>query len=116
MSALELQPRHPLEEMPNRQATDFLLSRNSRFLIYLIHGATGTPVEMRYLALGLAREGWDVYVTTLPGHCGRLRDLVHTTEADWRDHVDAQLSFAKQRYDNVFVAGLSPGALLALDA
>jgi carboxylesterase len=116
MTPLAPQPPHPLDAMPDRQATDFLLSRNSRSLIYLIHGATGTPVEMRYLALGLARAQWDVYVTTLPGHCGSLRDLVRGTESDWRNHVYTQLAFAKTRYEAVFVAGLSAGGLLGLDA
>lgn len=102
--------------MPGRAPTDFVLSGKSRRLIYLIHGVTGTPVEMRYLALGLARSGCDIYATTLPGHCGRLRDLTQTTEVQWRNHVKTQLSFALERYDAVFAAGLSAGALLALDA
>jgi len=109
-------PPHPLDRMPARAPTDFVLSGQSRRLIYLIHGVTGTPVEMRYLALGLARSGCDVYATTLPGHCGRLRDLAQTTEVQWRDHVETQLSFALERYDAVFAVGLSAGALLALDA
>src|SRR5450755_641459 len=107
MTAPETQSPHPLDRMPGRQATDFVLARHSRSLMYLIHGATGTPVEMRYLALGLARDGWDVYVTTLPGHGGRLRDLVQKNETDWRHHVETQLAYAKERYDHVFAVGLS---------
>jgi carboxylesterase len=41
---------------------------------------------------------------------------VKSTEEDWRTHVHQQLSFARDRYDYLFVAGLSAGALLALDA
>lgn len=116
MNTPPLESPHPLDQMPARTQTDFMVSKNSRNLIYLIHGATGTPVEMRYLALGLARHGCDVYVTTLPGHCRRLRELVQTTEADWRHHVETQISFAQEKYDAVFAVGLSAGALLALDA
>lgn len=106
-----------MDDMVHRQETDVSLSRNSNVLVYLIHGVTGTPVEMSYLARKLSRKnGWDVYGTTLPGHCTRLRDLVRTTEQDWRSHVQRQLSFARARYEHVFVAGLSAGALLALDA
>jgi carboxylesterase len=61
-------------------------------------------------------NGWDVYATTLPGHCTRLRDLVKTSEQDWRAHVERQLASARDQYEYVFVAGLSAGALLALDA
>ncbi|MEP7151835.1 MAG: alpha/beta fold hydrolase, partial [Nitrospira sp.] len=61
-------------------------------------------------------NGCDVYVTTLPGHCTRLRDLIRTTEQNWRTHVQSQLSIIRDLYEEVFVVGLSAGALLALDA
>src|SRR5262249_39028806 len=99
-----------------RQATDIALDTESNVLVYLIHGVTGTPTEMHYVARGLSRHGWNVYATTLPGHCTRLRDLVRTSENDWRSHVQTQLTFARERYPIVFVAGLSAGGLLALEA
>src|SRR5512146_1566207 len=106
-----------LDGMAGRQETDVAINRNSNVLVYLIHGVTGTPVEMSYVAHKLSRKNrWDVYATTLPGHCTRLRDLVRTTEQDWRAHVERQLAFARDRYEYVSVAGLSAGALLALDA
>lgn len=105
-----------LDGMVDRVATDCTLQMGSNALVYLIHGVTGAPVEMHYLAKSLARHGWDVYATTLPGHCMRVRDLVRTTERDWRTHVQTQLAFARERYESVFVAGLSAGGLLALEA
>jgi carboxylesterase len=105
-----------LDDMVDRQVTDFALYTDSNVLVYLIHGVTGTPAEMQYLAKGLARRGQDVYATTLPGHCTRVGDLVLTSEQDWRNHVQKQLAFARERYEYVFVAGLSAGALLALEA
>ena len=106
-----------LDGMVDRQETDIALHTESNVLVYLIHGVTGTPAEMSYLARKLARKnGWDVYVPTLPGHCTRLRDLVKTTEQDWRTHVQRQLAYIRERYEYVFVAGLSAGALVALDA
>ena len=104
-----------LDDMVDRQETDFAIHTESHHLVYLIHGVTGTPAEMHYLARGLARYGRDVYATTLPGHCTTLSDLVQTSEQDWREHVQTQLAFAKDRYESIFVAGLSAGALLALD-
>jgi carboxylesterase len=105
-----------LDHLIGRQETDLCFCGGSNVLVYLIHGVTGTPVEMSYLARKLFRKNpWDVYATTLPGHCTRLRDLVKTTEEDWRRHVATQLNFARDRYEYVFVAGLSAGALLALD-
>jgi carboxylesterase len=102
--------------MINRQATDIALDTGSNILVYLIHGVTGTPIEMHYVARGLSRYGWDVYATTLPGHCTRLRDLIRTNDHDWRRHVQTQLAFVRERYQTVFVAGLSAGGLLALEA
>ncbi len=107
----------PLHDMTERQETDSVCCNDSNVLVYLIHGVTGTPVEMSYLSRKLSRKNrWDVYATTLPGHCTRLRDLVRTTEQDWRAHVQKQLSFIRDRYEYVFVVGLSAGALLALEA
>lgn len=106
-----------LDGIVNRQQTDLSLHAGSNVLVYLIHGVTGTPAEMYYVARELARKNrWDIYATTLPGHCARLKDLVKSTEQDWRVHVQHQLTFARARYEYLFVAGLSAGALLALEA
>ncbi|HEY6973477.1 MAG TPA: alpha/beta fold hydrolase, partial [Nitrospiraceae bacterium] len=116
MRAHRLKRSGLLDDMVDRRKTDFALHTGSNVLVYLIHGVTGTPAEMHYVGKELARHGWDVYATTLPGHCTRLRDLVKTSERDWRGHVEKQLAFIRDRYQYVFVVGLSAGALLALDA
>lgn len=105
-----------LTEMVDRRATDIVLQNGQKSLVYLVHGITGTPAEMRYLARGLARRGGDVYATTLPGHCTSLRDLVRTNQQQWCDHIAAQLTYARERYEHVYVAGLSAGSLLSLEA
>ena len=52
----------PLDDMVGRQETDFAIHRDSNVLLYLIHGVTGTPIEMSYVARKLSRKnGWDVY-------------------------------------------------------
>ena len=116
MTVKALNGHDRLSGMADRQPTDLILQNGKSALVYLIHGVTGTPVEMRYLARGLARRGGDVYVTTLPGHCTTLRDLLMTSEQQWCEHVCKQLVYARGRYEHVYVAGLSAGALLALEA
>jgi carboxylesterase len=116
MSAKALNGHDRLSEMVDRQPTDLIFQNGRNALVYLIHGVTGTPVEMRYLARGLARRGGDVYVTTLPGHCTSLRDLLKTNEHQWCEHVSKQLAYARERYEHVYVAGLSAGALISLEA
>jgi carboxylesterase len=80
----------------------------------LIHGLSGTPVELRYIANGLARAGHTVYCPQLAGHCSTLDALTATTWHDWYDSVETALKRLAERCDQVFVGGLSMGAILAL--
>ena len=41
----------------------------------LVHGLGGTPVELRFVAQGLARAGFTVYCCQLAGHCSSVEDL-----------------------------------------
>ena len=116
MTVKTLNSHDRLSEMTDRRSTDLIFQNDSNALVYLIHGITGTPIEMRYLARGLARLGGDIYATTLPGHCTSLRDLVRTNHQQWCEHVCKQLAYARERYEHVYVAGLSAGSLLALEA
>lgn len=82
--------------------------------VLLIHGLTGTPNEMRILANGLHKAGFTVYAVQLAGHCGTEADLCQTTWQDWYKSVQDGANYLAEHVDNVFVAGLSMGALLAL--
>ena len=76
------------------QQTDFFLEGGRRGVL-LIHGLTGTPMEMKLLGKGLNRAGFTVHGMQLAGHCGSADDLLG-------------------KVDQLFVGGLSMGALLAL--
>ena len=82
--------------------------------VLLIHGLTGTPTEMRFVARGLHEAGFTVRAVQLAGHCGSADDLVATGWRDWYRSVDAAATELRQQVDHLFVAGLSMGALLAL--
>jgi carboxylesterase len=45
--------------------------------VLLIHGLTGTPTELRQVAMGLAKAGHTVYVPTLAGLRGQQRPASH---------------------------------------
>ena len=45
----------------------------------LVHGLGGTPAEMMYVALRLARAGHMVHVPQLAGHCAGADQLKVTT-------------------------------------
>lgn len=83
--------------------------------VLLIHGLTGTPAEMRHLALRLRKRGFSVMVPQLAGHCGSVRELKRTSWQDWYRSVERAFEALAAEHETVFVAGLSMGALLALE-
>ncbi len=83
--------------------------------VLLIHGLGGTPMEMRYVALGLARAGHTVHVPQLAGHCGTAEDIKTSVWTDWTGSIDRALDEMRKVCDTVIVGGLSAGAILALE-
>ena len=83
--------------------------------ILLIHGLTGTPTELRRVAQGLTKDGTcTVYVPTLAGHCGDNSDLQATGWQDWYEGVRKTFADVRQRHSQVFVGGLSMGAVMSM--
>lgn len=82
--------------------------------VLLIHGLTGTPVEVRYVGKALNKVGYTVYGVQLPGHCGNEADLLATGWQDWAAGVEAALARLRRQCSKVFVGGLSMGAVLSL--
>jgi carboxylesterase len=80
----------------------------------LVHGLGGTPLELKFVAKGLARQGFVVHCCQLAGHCGDERDLLATGWQDWYASVEAGLDHLRQRCDTIIAGGLSMGAVLAL--
>ncbi len=82
--------------------------------VLLIHGYTGSPYEMRYLAENIhGKTGWTVVVPRLPGHATCGEDFSRTGARDWiRASVDEFLDL-RSRCDEVYVGGLSMGGILS---
>ena len=59
--------------------------------VLLIHGLSGTPVEMRFIANGFAREGYTVSCPQLAGHCQSVEDLRRSTWVDWYTSTETAL-------------------------
>ncbi|BBN57025.1 carboxylesterase [Pseudomonas chlororaphis subsp. aurantiaca] len=87
---------------------------NGEVAVLLIHGLTGTPTELRRVAVGLAQAGCTVYVPTLAGHCGNNADLQATGWQDWYEGVRRTFVGIRQRHQQVFVGGLSMGAVMSM--
>lgn len=82
--------------------------------VLLIHGLTGTPAEMRFVAKGLYARGFTVHGMQLAGHCGDEADLLASGWRDWAASVEQAALALRPQVDQLFVAGLSMGAVLAL--
>jgi carboxylesterase len=95
------------------QQTDFFFE-GGRSGVLLIHGLTGTPMEMKLLGKGLNRAGFTVHGMQLAGHCGNVEDLLTTGWHDWYASVEKAADELRSKVDHLFVGGLSMGALLAL--
>ncbi len=92
------------------------LSGDSGMTVILIHGLTGTPNEMKYLAGSFHTKGYNVSCPRLANHNQPLHVLKNTK---WQDcYETVRQDFLRIKKSNpketVFVAGLSMGALLAL--
>lgn len=88
--------------------------RGGRTGILLIHGLGGTPVEVRFIAQGLARAGFTVYACQLAAHCSTPQELRRSTWRQWYASVEAAHDRLKRDCDIILAGGLSTGALLAL--
>lgn len=96
--------------------TSFFLNggSNGKEIAFLIHGLTGTPREMAYLAKGLNEKGYAVKTPLLDGHNKPLSVLKRKRWQDMYAAVREDFLKCASGYDNVFVAGLSFGALLGI--
>jgi carboxylesterase len=83
--------------------------------ILLIHGLGGSPSECASLARALGDAGHTVCSVHLAGHGQGEAALAASTADDWRESVRAAHAVLSRRCDRVLVAGLSMGAILALD-
>jgi carboxylesterase len=79
----------------------------------LVHGLGGTPVELRYVAQGIARAGYTVSCCQLAGHCSTVETLRNSTPEQWYASVEAAHDRLKEHCDVIIAGGLSMGAILA---
>jgi len=82
--------------------------------VLLLHGYTGYPGEMEFLADQLFLAGHTVCAPRLPGHGTDRADFMATGAADWiRRARDAYMELAAE-YGRVRIVGHSMGGALAL--
>jgi carboxylesterase len=83
--------------------------------VLLLHGLTGTPVDMHHMKDALVADGYTVSVPLLPGRGTRPSDMFCLSWEDWMTSaLDAYDELARQ-HEEVVVGGLSAGATMTLD-
>lgn len=81
--------------------------------VLLIHGFTGSPVEMRLLGDYLHQRGLTVSAPLLPGHGTSADDMNRCSWRDWTDHAAAALAALQSHCTRTFIGGFSMGSLIA---
>ena len=92
----------------------FPFARRGPTGILLVHGLTGTPMELYYLARRLEMEGYTVYCPVLDGHSGGTKTLRASRWQDWYTSVEAAHEKLSMACETVIVGGASAGGILAL--
>lgn len=82
----------------------------------LLHGLSGSPVEMHHLARCLRQSGFAVHIPAIPGYgFGTRTDPFDTgTWEQWVAYASGALDILSQRHERIYLAGLCIGSVLAL--
>jgi carboxylesterase len=88
--------------------------RGGKVGVLCLHGFTASPHEVLWLAKHLAAEGHTVYAPRLAGHGTSPYDLARIRYWDLLNSVLDGYHILKQQCEQVFIAGLSMGGVLAL--
>jgi len=99
-----------ITDIPN---TSFFLPGDKN-LCFLIHGLTGTPKEMGSIAQRLNKRGFSVAAPLMANHDKSISCLKRTTWKELYNSMRKEFIKYADDYENVFVAGLSFGALIGL--
>lgn len=81
--------------------------------VLLLHGYTGSPYDLKPLAISLNRHGLAVSVPLLLGHGTQSEKIWGVSGQQWLEQAKAELLKLDQSKD-IFIGGLSMGALLAI--
>lgn len=84
--------------------------------VLLVHGFTGAPREMRWLAEKLTHQGYTTLGIRLAAHATRQADMIRARCTDWIASVEDGLHLLQGCTQHQVIVGLSMGGALALHA
>ena len=94
---------------------DIVLPGRRETAVLLLHGLTGTPLEMQPLGHRLAADGYTVHIPLLPGRGTRPDDMDDLCWDDWMEAALHSYDTLGRSHRSVIVGGLSAGGTMALD-
>src|SRR6266545_478702 len=94
---------------------DILLPGRRETAVLLLHGLTGTPLEMQTLGEALAEEGYTVHIPLLPGRGTCPDDMDGLCWEDWMQAALHAYDTLAVEHGRVVVGGLSAGGTMTLD-
>lgn len=98
-------------------AAPFILNGTSSEALLFVHGFTASPSEVWPTAVLIHKIGnISIRGMLLPGHGKQPEDLNRTGWPLWSQSVNNECRLLLESYKRVFVAGLSMGGMLALNA
>ena len=97
-------------DIPN---TSFFLPGDKN-LSFLIHGLTGTAKEMGSIAQHLNKQGFSVACPLMANHDKSISLLKRTSWQELYNSIRKEFIKYADQYENIFVAGLSFGALIGI--
>lgn len=80
----------------------------------LLHGFSGSPLEMVLLGEALTAAGWKVSIARLAGHATSPKDLAQTRWRDWIASAAEAYADLRRRTRRQAIIGLSMGGAIAL--
>jgi carboxylesterase len=106
------------EPMPKRPylkgCGPFELNGTNEWGVFLIHGLSGSPAQMKPLAKMLNEAGMTCYAPVLPGHATHPDDLFYIEWDQWYAVIREEYIKFRAQHEKVMVIGFSLGAALAI--
>lgn len=82
--------------------------------VLLVHSLGGSPLELKFVANALSRQGYTVYCPVVPGITHGTDVSGMSTWRDWYKAVEDAFVELRKHCDHIVIGGASAGAVLAL--
>ena len=98
----------------NFDQNNYEYNPKSKTGVYLIHGFSSSTYELKILAKFLNKKNYHVVLNNLPGHGTNIEDCNQSEYTDWLNYSKIELAKLCSQSDNVFIIGISMGAVIGL--